>query len=89
MATMNRNASAIRSIRPSQLKYNFRYRRRRENLKKAGVRCYQTGASVGSLLVALFVGFFVGFGAREYISRRRRAAARRKFREDHPELRTD
>jgi hypothetical protein len=37
------------------------------------------------LLLPLVIGFACGYGVREWISRRRRAAARKKYYERHPE----
>jgi hypothetical protein len=37
-------------------------------------------------LSVLAVGFVLGYGVREYLSRRRRTAIRRKFHEEHPEF---
>ena len=39
------------------------------------------------LLVLLFIGFACGYGVRDLIARRRRAAAREKFYQEHPEMR--
>jgi hypothetical protein len=39
------------------------------------------------LLLLLAVAFGSGYGIREYIARRRRAAARKKFYDEHAELR--
>jgi hypothetical protein len=46
------------------------------------------GVAMGSavLVVVLFVGFAGGYGAREFIAQRRRAAARKIFHEKHPEF---
>ena len=33
------------------------------------------------------IGFACGYGIREWMARRRRAAAREKFHQEHPELR--
>jgi hypothetical protein len=38
-------------------------------------------------IVVLGIGFAGGYGAREWISRRRRAAEREAYYERHPELR--
>jgi hypothetical protein len=37
------------------------------------------------LWVTLFIGFAGGYGLRDYISRRRRKAARKKFHDENPE----
>jgi hypothetical protein len=42
---------------------------------------------IAPLLLLLAVAFSCGYGVREYIARRRNAAARKKFYEEHPELR--
>jgi hypothetical protein len=39
------------------------------------------------LLTIVFVSFACGYGVRELIARRRRAAARKKFYDEHPDLR--
>jgi len=39
------------------------------------------------LLTIVFVSFACGYGVREFIARRRRAAARKKFYEQNPDLR--
>ena len=39
------------------------------------------------LLLLLAVAFGSGYGVREYIMRRRNAAARKKFYDEHPDLR--
>ena len=39
------------------------------------------------LLALLAVAFGCGYGVREYIARRRNTAARKKFYEEHPDLR--
>jgi hypothetical protein len=39
------------------------------------------------ILLLFIVGFACGFGVRELMARRRRAASRAKFYEDNPELR--
>jgi len=39
------------------------------------------------LLLLLAVAFGGGYGVREYIARRRNAAARKKFYAEHPDLR--
>ena len=39
------------------------------------------------LLIIVFVSFACGYGVREFIARRRRAAARKKFYDEHPDLR--
>jgi hypothetical protein len=39
------------------------------------------------LLFLLFISFACGYGVRELIARRRRAAAREKFYQEHPEMR--
>jgi hypothetical protein len=38
-------------------------------------------------LFLLFIGFALGYGVRELIARRRRAAAREKFYQEHPAMR--
>ena len=39
------------------------------------------------LLLLLAVAFGCGYGVREYIARRRNATARKKFYDEHPDLR--
>ena len=39
------------------------------------------------LLMSLAAAFGCGYGVREYIARRRNAAARKKFYDEHPDLR--
>jgi hypothetical protein len=39
------------------------------------------------VLLFFIVGFACGYGVRELIARRRKAAAREKFYKEHPELR--
>ena len=41
---------------------------------------------IAPLLILLVVAFGCGYGVREYIARRRRAAARKIFHEEHPEF---
>jgi hypothetical protein len=38
------------------------------------------------LLATVFISFACGYAVRELIARRRRAAARKKFYQEHPEL---
>ena len=42
---------------------------------------------IAPLLVLLVVAFGCGYGVREYIARRKRAAARKKFYDENPDLR--
>jgi hypothetical protein len=39
------------------------------------------------LIIVLIIGFAAGYAVRELIGRRRRAAAREKYYQEHPELR--
>jgi hypothetical protein len=45
--------------------------------------------AIADLLIGLFVGFGLGYGVREFLSRRRRAAERTQYYERHPEERRD
>jgi hypothetical protein len=42
---------------------------------------------IAPLFVLLAVAFGCGYGVREFIAHRRRAAARKKFYDEHPDLR--
>ena len=47
----------------------------------------RTEPRMTAALLGVFVGFACGYGVREYIARRRRAAARKRFYDEHPDLR--
>ena len=42
---------------------------------------------IAPLSILFAVAFVCGYGNREYIARRKRAAARKKFYDEHPDLR--
>jgi hypothetical protein len=67
-----------------QLKYNFRLKAAGHSSEPCKVHLI---VQIAPLFVLLATAFGCGYGVREYIARRKRAAARKKFYDENPDLR--